>query len=54
VRGISVPVMGADATVAPGADFKELARKMSRGLPKSARQNMERAASLRGRKYGPQ
>jgi putative FmdB family regulatory protein len=53
-RGISVPVMGADANVGPGADFKELARKMSRGLPKSARQNMERAASLRGRKYGAQ
>jgi putative FmdB family regulatory protein len=53
-RGISAPVMGADATVGPGADFKELARKMGRGLPKSARENMERAASLRGRKYGPQ
>jgi putative FmdB family regulatory protein len=54
VRGISVPVTGADATVGPGADFKELARKMGRGLPKSARENMDRAASLRGRKYGPQ
>jgi putative FmdB family regulatory protein len=53
-RGISAPVMGADATVGPGADFKELTRKMGRGLPKSARENMERAASLRGRKYGPQ
>jgi len=53
-RGISVPVMGADATVGPGADFKELTRKMSRGLPKSARGNLERAASLRGRKYGAQ
>jgi len=53
-RGISVPVTGADATVGPGADFKELTRKMSRGLPKSARGNLERAASLRGRKYGAQ
>ena len=53
-RGISAPVMGADANVGPGADFKELARKISRGVPKSARQNLERAASLRGRKYGPQ
>ena len=50
----SAPVTGVDATVGPGADFKELARKMGRGLPKSARQNMERAASLRGRKYGAQ
>jgi len=53
-RGISVPVTGADAAVGPGADFKELTRKMSRGLPKSARGNLERAASLRGRKYGAQ
>jgi hypothetical protein len=51
---VSLPVTGADATVGPGADFKELARKMSRSLPRSARENMERAASLRGRKYGPQ
>jgi len=53
-RGVSLPVTGADATVGPGADFKELARKMGRKLPKSARENMERAAALRGRKYGPQ
>ena len=53
-RGISVPVMGADATAGPGADFKELARKMSRTLPKKYRENLDRAASLKGRKYGPQ
>ena len=53
-RGVSAPVMGADANVGPGADFKELTRKMGRSMPKSARQNLERAASLRGRKYGPQ
>jgi len=53
-RGISVPVTGADATVGPGADFKELTRKMSPYLTKNARQNMDRAASLRGRKYRPQ
>ena len=53
-RGISAPVMGADANVGPGADFKELARKISRGVPKKYRENLDRAASLRGRKYGPQ
>lgn len=56
-RGISVPVMGVDATLGPGADFRELTRKMSRSLPKSAnsaRENLERAASLRGKKYGAQ
>lgn len=50
----SPPVTGVDATVGPGADFKELTRKMERGLPKSVRENLTRAASLRGRKYGPQ
>ena len=50
----SAPVGGVDATAGPGADFKELAKKIARGVPKSARENLERAASLRGRKYGPQ
>jgi putative FmdB family regulatory protein len=54
VRGISVPVMGADATLGPGADFRELTKKIGRGVPKAARENLERAASLRGRKYGAQ
>jgi len=54
LRAVTAPITGADATVGPGSDFKELARKMSRGLPRSAAQNMERAASLRGRRYGPQ
>lgn len=54
VRGVSVPVTGVDATKGPGADFKSLTRKMSRGLPKSARDNLERAAGLRARKYRPQ
>lgn len=53
-RGISVPVMGADATAGPGSQFKELTRKMGAGLPKRYRENLDRAASLRGRKYGPQ
>jgi len=50
----SAPVGGVDATVGPGSDFAALARKMSPYLTKNARQNMDRAASLRGRKYGPQ
>jgi len=53
-RGISAPVMGADATVTPGADFKELMGKMRRGVPKQYRENLDRAASLRGKKYGAQ
>ena len=53
-RGISVPVTGVDATVGPGADFKELTRKMSVGLPKRYRENLDRAASLRGKKFGAQ
>ena len=53
-RGISVATMGVDATKGPGADFKELTRKMGRGLPRQYRENLDRAASLRGRKYGAQ
>ena len=53
-RGISVATMGVDSTKGPGADFKELTRKMGRGVPASARENLERAAGLRARKYGPQ
>ena len=45
-------VMGCDATVGPGAEFKALSKKISRSLPASAKVNMERAASLTGRKYG--
>ena len=48
----SPPVTGSDATLSPGADFKELARKMSRSLTPSAKINMERAAGLRGTTYG--
>jgi putative FmdB family regulatory protein len=48
----SPPVTGSDATLSSGADFKELARKMSRSLTPSAKINMERAAGLRGTKYG--
>lgn len=54
VRGVSLPVTGVDATKGPGADFKALTRKMGRGLPASARENLDRAAGLRARKYGAQ
>lgn len=53
-RCISVATMGVDATKGPGADFKELTRKMGRGLPRQYRENLDRAASLRGKKYGAQ
>ena len=47
-------VMGVDATVGAGSDFKELTRRMGAGLPKRYRENLERAASLKGKKYGAQ
>ena len=53
-RGVSAPVMGVDAAMGSGSDFKELTRRMSAGLPKRYRENLERAASLKGRKYGAQ
>jgi hypothetical protein len=40
--------------VGPGADFRELTKKIGAGLPKRYRENLDRAASLRGRKYGAQ
>ena len=48
------PVMGADATKGAGSDFKELVKKMKRGQPKAVHENLDRAASLRCRKYGAQ
>jgi len=48
------PVMGVDATKGTGSDFKELVKKMKRGQPKSVHENLDRAASLRCRKYGAQ
>ena len=48
------PVMGADATLGPGADFKELMKKIKRGQPKAVHEKLDAAASLRGRKYGAQ
>jgi putative FmdB family regulatory protein len=53
-RSISTPVMGVDATLGPGSDFKNLMRKMERGTGRSGKENLQRAASLRGRKYGAQ
>lgn len=53
-REISTPVMGVDATKGPGTDFKNLMRKMERGTGRDGKQNLQRAASLRGRKYGAQ
>ena len=53
-REISMPVMGVDATVSPGADFKNLMRKMEKGTARAGKENLQRAASLRGRKYGAQ
>jgi hypothetical protein len=44
--------MGVDATKGPGSDFKALMNKMKRGQPKKVHQNLDRAASLRGKKYG--
>ena len=53
-RGVSVCTMGVDATKGPGSEFKQLMNKMSRGVPKRHREGLERAASLRGKKYGSQ
>ena len=48
------PVTGVDANVGPGADFRELTKKIGAGVPQRYRENLDRAAGLRGRKYGAQ
>lgn len=53
-RGVSVCTMGVDATKGPGSDFTALMNKMKRGQPKSTHNTLDRAASLRGKKYGAQ
>ena len=51
-RGVSVCTMGVDATKGPGSDFKQLMNKMKRGQHKRYHETLDRAASLRGKKYG--
>ena len=53
-RGVSVCTMGVDATKGPGSEFTQLMNKMKRGQPKSTHNTLDRAASLRGKKYGAQ
>jgi hypothetical protein len=44
--------MGVDATKGPGSDFKALMNKMKRGQHKRYHETLDKAASLRGKKYG--
>lgn len=53
-RGVSVCTMGVDATKGPGSEFRALMNKMKRSQPKSTHNTLDRAASLRGKKYGSQ
>jgi len=46
--------MGVDASKGPGADFKKLTDRIGKGVPKRYRENLDRAASLRGKKFGAQ
>lgn len=48
------PVGGVDKTLSPGSDFKELMGKMSAAVPARYRENLHRAASLRGGNLGTQ
>ena len=53
-RGVSVCTMGVDATKGPGGDFRKLMDKMKRSSPRSTHDRLDKAASLRGKKYGAQ
>ena len=46
------PAAAVDMTLSPGADFKEVMKKVSKGIPKRYRENLEQAASRRGTVWG--
>ena len=48
------PVGGVDTKLNPGTRFKEIMTKLSASVPERYRENLARAASLRGGKYGAQ
>ncbi len=49
---LSAPAAAVDMTLTPGADFKEVMKKVSRGVPKRYRENLDQASSRRGTVWG--
>lgn len=50
---LGVPVMGADAKIKPGRDWKELTAKMKKGIPKRFHGGLDKTESYTGAVYGP-
>ena len=46
------PAAAVDMTLSPGSDFKEVMKKVSKGVPKRYRENLEQASSRRGTVWG--
>jgi len=49
---IGSPAAAVDMNLTPGADFKEVMKKVSKGVPKRFRDNLDQAASRRGTVWG--
>lgn len=49
---IGSPAAAVDMNLTPGADFKEVMKKVSKGVPKRYRENLDQAASRRGTVWG--
>lgn len=49
---IGSPAAAVDMNLTPGSDFKEVMKKVSKGVPKRFRENLEQASSRRGTVWG--
>lgn len=49
---ISSPAAAVDMNLTPGSDFREVMKKVSKGVPKRYRENLDQAASRRGTVWG--
>ena len=49
---LQAPCAAVDTTLGPGTDFKNIMKKMQKGVPKRYRENLDQAASRRGGVWG--
>ena len=49
---LQAPGAAVDTTLGPGTDFKNIMKKMQKGVPKRYRENLDQAASRRGGVWG--
>ena len=49
---LQAPCAAVDTTLGPGSDFKNIMKKMQKGVPQRYRENLDQAASRRGGVWG--